>query len=39
MKFTYSLPFIIDRIYNIWWGTGLNFQHMAMVSSDMLKDT
>lgn len=35
MSFTYSLPYITDRIYNIWWGTGINFQHLAMVTSHL----
>lgn len=39
MKFTYSLPFLTGRIYNIWWGTGLNFNHMAMVTSNFYTST
>lgn len=35
MKFTFSLPYLTNRVYNIWWGTGINFKHMAMVSSHL----
>lgn len=35
MKFTYSLPYLTNRVYNIWWGTGINFKHLAMVSSHL----
>jgi len=30
---TWSLPFITGRIYNIWWGTGLDFSHLAIATS------
>ncbi len=33
-KFTYSLPYITGQIYNIWWGTGIDFKHVSMVSSN-----
>lgn len=39
MKFTYSLPYITDRIYNIWFGTGINFDHMAMITSSLYGPT
>lgn len=29
-KFSYSLPYISGRIYNIWFGTGIDFTHLAM---------
>lgn len=30
---TWALPFITGRIYNIWWGTGLDFDHLAIATS------
>lgn len=30
---SYSLPFITGKIYNIWWLTGLDFDHLSMFSS------
>ena len=32
-KKSYSMPYIAGRIYNIWWLTGLDFDHLAMTSS------
>jgi hypothetical protein len=30
--YAYSLPYILGRIYNVWWGTGIEFTHLALVS-------
>jgi hypothetical protein len=30
---TYAMPYIAGRIYNIWWLTGLDFDHLSMTSS------
>jgi hypothetical protein len=30
---TYALPYITGNIYNIWWLTGLDFDHLSMFSS------
>lgn len=34
-KQSYGLPFITGKIYNIWWGTGVDFTHMSVVSSSL----
>ncbi len=39
MKFTFSLPYLTNRIYNIWWGTGINFEHLAMVATHLYEPT
>lgn len=36
---TYAMPYIAGRVYNIWWLTGLDFNHLSMSSSSYLKDT
>jgi len=33
---TYALPFITGNIYNIWWLTGLDFDHLSIFSSSTL---
>lgn len=35
---TYALPFIAGKIYNIWWLTGLDFDHLTMFSSYTLTE-
>lgn len=35
---TYALPYITGRVYNIWWLTGLDFDHLQMYSSRYLTD-
>lgn len=34
LKGAWGLPFITGKIYNIWWGTGIDFSHLAAVSTD-----
>jgi hypothetical protein len=31
--YTWAIPFITGRIYNIWWGNGIDFSHLAVVTS------
>lgn len=38
-KKTYSLPFVSGRVYNLWWLTGLDFDHLTFESSRTLLDT
>lgn len=35
-KQTYAMPYLAGRIYNIWWLTGLDFDHLAMSSSSYM---
>jgi hypothetical protein len=35
-KFTYALPYAAGRIYNVWWLTGLDFDHLSIQSSNVL---
>ena len=30
---TWSMPYITGRIYNIWWGTGIDFTHLSIYTS------
>jgi hypothetical protein len=39
MKFSFSLPYMTNRIYNIWWGTGIDWKQVHMVSSSLFKPT
>lgn len=39
MKYTFSLPYITDRMYNVWWGTGIDFKHVSMVASHLFTVT
>ena len=32
-KFAYAVPMATGRIYNIWWLSGLDFDHLAVDSS------
>lgn len=36
---TYAMPYIAGRIYNIWWLTGLDFDHLSMSSSYYMQPT
>lgn len=38
-SFSWSLPYAAGRIYNVWWGTGIDFTHMAMVSNYLYGET
>lgn len=38
-RFGYALPFVTNRIYNIWWLTGLDFTHLALDVSQNFLDT
>lgn len=29
----WGIPFIAGKIYNIWWGTGIDFSHLSLVST------
>lgn len=31
--FSYGLPYITGRIYNIWWGSGIDFSHLSIFST------
>lgn len=33
-KYAWALPFIAGKIYNIWWGSGVDWTHMAIESYD-----
>ena len=35
MKFSYSLPYLTGRIYDIWWGSHIDFNHLAMVTTHL----
>lgn len=37
--YSYGLPFITGRIYNIWWGTGIDFTHMAITTAPNFNQT
>lgn len=36
---SYSVAYITDRVYNIWWLTGLDFTHLAMSVSKRFQDS
>jgi hypothetical protein len=36
---SYSLPYVVDRVYNAWWSTGLDFTHLAMDISQSFLDS
>ena len=38
-KFSYSIPFIAGRIYNIWWLTGIDFSHVSLDLSKFFEDS
>lgn len=38
-KYTWALPFITGRIYNIWWGTGIDFTYLDTFTSPSFLDT
>jgi hypothetical protein len=38
-KDSYSLAFVAGRVYNIWWLTGLDFDHVDIVVSTLFEDT
>lgn len=38
-KKTYAMPYIAGKIYNIWWHTGLDFDHLSVSSSYYMKPT
>lgn len=31
--YTWAIPFITGRTYNIWWGSGIDFSHLAVFTS------
>lgn len=32
-KQVWGLPFITGKVYNIWWGTGIDFEHLSVFTS------
>ena len=38
-KFTYSVPFVAGRIYNIWWQTGIDFLKVNIDVSSLTDDS
>jgi hypothetical protein len=38
-KWSYSLPFVAGRTYNVWWLTGLDFTHLNVDVSKHFVDT
>lgn len=39
LKFSYSLPYLTDRVYDIWWGSHIDFKHVAMVTSHLYQSS
>ena len=37
-SFTYSVPFVAGRIYNIWWHTGIDFEKVNIDVSALTED-
>lgn len=37
-EFTYSVPFVAGRIYNIWWQTGIDFEKANIDVSALTDD-
>lgn len=35
-KYVYSFPFILGKIYNVWWGTGIDFSHLSIFTTPTL---
>lgn len=33
---TYALPFVMGNIYNIWWGIGIDFSHLSIVTTPLM---
>ena len=38
-KFTYSLPYLTNRTYEIWWGSRIDFSNLAMITTHHFKQT
>lgn len=38
-KRTYAMPYIAGKIYNIWWHSGLDFDHLSVSTSYYMKPT
>jgi hypothetical protein len=36
-KFTYSLPYLTNRTYEIWWGSRIDFSHFSMSTTHHYK--
>lgn len=36
---TWSLPYVTGQIYNIWWGTGIDFKHLSMSTTSLYTDS
>jgi hypothetical protein len=34
----WSLPFVTGKIYQIWWGSGLDFSHLSIVTSTLFNE-
>jgi hypothetical protein len=37
--YTWSLPYITGRTYQIWWGTGIDFTHLSIYTSPNFPST
>lgn len=37
--YTYSLPYITGRTYNVWWGSGIDFAHLSAFTSPSFVDS
>ena len=35
----WSLPYLTGNTYNLWWGTGIDFSHMALFTTPLFSDT
>ena len=38
-EFTYSVPFVAGRMYNIWWHTGIDFEDLNIDVSSLTDDS
>ena len=38
-KYSYGLPYITGKIYNIWWGTGIDFTHLSAFTTPSFSET
>ncbi len=38
-SYSYGLPFITGRIYNIWWGTGIDFTHLSITTTSLFTES
>lgn len=38
-KFSFALPYVTNRTYNIWWKSGIDFTHLSMQNSQLFTPT